>query len=176
MISKQCHLCQKVVVRTPSDFARSRSGRAFCSRSCAATSNNHSMPKRVKSTRCVHCEEPIRWGYKRCKLCHLSRLKLDQKTLLQATLGRTDASRFTGVRSHARRVFADSGKPRECAVCGYKTHVEICHIRDISTFPLETPVIKINALVNLVALCPNHHWEFDRGLLVMGPTGFEPVS
>ncbi len=133
------------------------------------------MPKRVKSTRCINCQEPVRYGYRRCKTCHEAQLRLDRKTLLEATLGRIDASRYTGVRSHARKVFAESGKPRQCAVCGYSTHVEICHIRDISTFPMETLASEINALTNLVALCPNHHWELDRGLIQMGPVGFEPT-
>jgi predicted restriction endonuclease len=79
------------------------------------------------------------------------------------------------VRSHARKVFAESGKPKKCAVCGYDKHVEICHVREIATFPPETPVREINDLTNLVALCPNHHWELDHGLLRVGPTGFEPV-
>ena len=175
MISKPCHRCQQPVVRSPEDFARSKTGRYFCSRSCAATSNNHSMPKRVKRTRCVTCQEPIRWGYRRCKTCHQAQVRLDRRTLSEATLGRKDASRYTGVRSHARKVFAESGKPRRCAVCGYATHVEICHIREIAAFPPDASVSEINALSNLIALCPNHHWELDRGLVQMGPVGFEPT-
>jgi hypothetical protein len=175
MISKPCHVCQTLVTRMPSEFAKSVSGRAFCSRSCSATFNNHNMPKRVKSTRCIDCQGPIRWGYRRCKACHEQLRRLDQKTLQEATLGRTDATRYTGVRSHARKVFADSGKPKQCVVCGYDKHVEICHICEISAFPPETPVIVVNDLANLVALCPNHHWELDNGLIQMGLTGFEPV-
>lgn len=176
MISKPCHTCQRVVTRPPCDFARSASGRIFCSRSCSASFNNRVMPKRIKSTRCIECQEPIRWGYRRCKTCHEALRRLDQKTLLEATRGRKDATRYTGVRSHARKVYADSGRPKQCAVCGYSKHVEICHIRDISTFPMETPVIEVNDINNLVALCPNHHWEFDNDLIRVGPTGFEPVS
>lgn len=175
MISKPCYVCQKLVTRPPSQFAKSASGRAYCSRTCSAISNNRSMPKRVKSTRCVECQEPIRWGYRRCRACHEKLRLLEQKTLGEATRGRTDASRYTGVRSHARKVFAESGRPKMCAVCGYSNHIEICHLREISTFPPETPIIVVNDLSNLAALCPNHHWELDNGLLRMGPTGFEPV-
>ena len=175
MISQPCHNCQKLVVRTPKEFAKSRTGRVYCSRSCCATSNNRSMPKRKKSTKCIACQEPIRWGYRRCKKCHEQLRRLDQKTLQEATLGRTDATRYTGVRSHARTVYAASGRPKQCAVCGYDKHVEICHIREISAFPPETPVTVVNDLANLVALCPNHHWELDNGLIQMGLTGFEPV-
>lgn len=45
----------------------------------------------------------------------------------------------------------------------------------------QQPVIRTakefaKSLNNLVALCPNHHREFDRGLIRMGPAGFEPAS
>jgi hypothetical protein len=54
-----------------------------------------------------------------------------------------------------------------CKNCGYDRHVEICHIRPINSFPEDTPVAVVNDLSNLVALCPNCHWEFDHGLLVL---------
>jgi len=52
-----------------------------------------------------------------------------------------------------------------CAVCGYDLHVEVCHIKDIKWYPDDTLVAVINHLDNLVALCKNHHWEFDSGHL-----------
>ncbi len=58
-----------------------------------------------------------------------------------------------------------SNRPRVCHNCGYDKHVEICHIRAIGDFPDETPVSVVSGIENLVALCPNCHWEFDRGLL-----------
>lgn len=52
-----------------------------------------------------------------------------------------------------------------CAVCGYATYVEICHVTPISAHGDDELVVTINALSNLVALCPTHHKEYDNGLL-----------
>ena len=48
---------------------------------------------------------------------------------------------------------------------GYDKHYEVCHIKAVSDFSEDTPITVINHIDNLVALCPNHHWEFDNGLL-----------
>lgn len=46
--------------------------------------------------------------------------------------------------------------------CTYDKHVQVCHKRAISDFPLDTPLSVVNSLDNLIVLCPNHHWEFDH--------------
>lgn len=50
-------------------------------------------------------------------------------------------------------------------ICGYSKHVEICHVKDICEFSIETLITEINSIKNLKALCPTHHWEFDHGYL-----------
>lgn len=52
-----------------------------------------------------------------------------------------------------------------CFTCSYNKHVELAHIRPLSSFPPETLLGDINAESNVVQLCPNCHWEFDHGLL-----------
>lgn len=52
-----------------------------------------------------------------------------------------------------------------CAVCAYDGHVEVCHIDALAAFDDLVSVGEINALSNLVALCPTHHWELDNGEL-----------
>lgn len=66
---------------------------------------------------------------------------------------------------HARRVFFRSGLPKECKVCQYDTHIDIAHIKSVSSFPDDAKISEINSSENLMALCPNHHWEFDSGLI-----------
>ena len=56
-------------------------------------------------------------------------------------------------------------KVNECSNCGYDKHVEIAHIKAVSDFSEEILVTIINDPSNLIALCPNCHWEFDNGLL-----------
>ncbi|MFN8530060.1 MAG: HNH endonuclease [Anaerolineae bacterium] len=71
------------------------------------------------------------------------------------------------LRALARSAYEQSGAPRVCKNCGYAKHVEICHIKAISSFPPETLVEVVNDAANLVALCPNCHWEFDHGMLTL---------
>lgn len=52
-----------------------------------------------------------------------------------------------------------------CENCGYNKHTELCHIKDVTLFPLETTLGEINDIKNIVVLCPNCHWEFDNGRL-----------
>lgn len=51
---------------------------------------------------------------------------------------------------------------RECRVCGYDLHVDLCHVRAIHSFPADTKLIEVNAEENLVYLCPTHHWEQEN--------------
>lgn len=71
----------------------------------------------------------------------------------------------SAIRKRAEKVFSDSGKPLKCAICGYDVHVEIAHIKAVADFPGDTLISEINSEDNLIALCPNHHWEYDHGIL-----------
>ena len=51
---------------------------------------------------------------------------------------------------------------KPCFICGYDKHVELCHIKPISEFPPETLVSEVNDISNVVQLCRNCHWEFDK--------------
>ena len=71
----------------------------------------------------------------------------------------------TAIRKLADSAYKASNKPRECAICGYNKHIEIAHIKGVSEFDDDSLISEINDIDNLVALCPNHHWEFDSGVL-----------
>ena len=71
------------------------------------------------------------------------------------------SSAFALVRSRARTVIK-SLNITKCQKCGYSKHVEVCHRKPISSYPLDTLVSVINAESNLLVLCPNCHWEFDH--------------
>jgi len=61
--------------------------------------------------------------------------------------------------------YNNSDRPLICAICGYSNKVEICHIKSVASFSKAASISEINNIDNLVALCPNHHWEFDKGLI-----------
>ena len=69
------------------------------------------------------------------------------------------------IRRHAQKTFESSSKEKHCKICGYDKHYEVAHIKAVSEFSDNTLISEINDLDNLVALCPNHHWEYDNGLL-----------
>lgn len=71
----------------------------------------------------------------------------------------------TTIRKNACDVFSKSGKEYKCIVCGYEKHVDIAHIKSVSDFDDTCLMIEINDINNLVALCPNHHWEYDHSSL-----------
>ena len=52
-----------------------------------------------------------------------------------------------------------------CQVCQYSFHIELAHIKPISSFDLDTPINIVNDPSNILVLCRNHHWEFDHGVL-----------
>lgn len=163
-ITCTCINCGENVERTPSAIR----GNIFCTRSCAAKYNNSiSMgSKRKKSKKCQICSELILSDRTYCKQCYSEKHCLDEKTLFEVTKHKGKlASKFSGVRGNARIIYRDNNLPKCCFLCGYNKHIEICHIKSISSFP-ETALIKeINSIENLVALCRNHHWELDHELL-----------
>ncbi|HLD91434.1 MAG TPA: HNH endonuclease signature motif containing protein [Patescibacteria group bacterium] len=52
-----------------------------------------------------------------------------------------------------------------CQKCNYDKHIDLCHIKPIRSFSLDTTLGEINSPENNLVLCLNHHWEFDHGIL-----------
>ena len=52
---------------------------------------------------------------------------------------------------------------RRCTKLGIVLNSQLC--RPVSEFYENTPIFEINSITNLIALCPNHHWEYDNGIL-----------
>ena len=155
---------RKRVIKCP-ECGQETTNPKFCSSSCAAKYNNRAHPKRKAAQRfCKHCGTPIPAKRTTCDHCNPSYVDWAQRTLgdIRQT---AKYQAHAEIRDNARSAFERANLPRACRNCGYDKHVEICHIRAINSFPDDTPIAVINALDNLVALCPNCHWEFDHGLL-----------
>jgi len=142
-----CHCC-RVLTDNPK----------FCSRSCSAKVSNKCKPKRVAKLRsCIRCGCQV---FRRRTVCD------DCLTPLDVTLEEIQytkhgaASAFALVRSRARAITKDWEKV--CSHCGYSKHVEVCHIKAVSEYPLDSRVSIVNDPSNLILLCPNCHWEFDH--------------
>lgn len=169
----------------------------FCNKSCAAKHNNWKTPKRralrEKLGQCSVCKSSINLkrapsgGFIARKLCDAclaiykthkmrvvrdsleSKISFESVTKCELFKNRKNwQSANSCIRKHARRIYALGNGAKECKVCGYNNHIQVCHIDQVCDFSDETTIAEINALSNLVALCPNHHWELDHGLLILG--------
>lgn len=176
-----CHECETVIKIKDNEKAAEARRRSFCSLSCSAKYNNTGRERYVggKKSKCCHCGVEISLHYskrghryverKYCRGCfkrklHISRVDDRAKGDLFASYANWQSAR-SAIRKCAFRSFEMSGKPKVCDACGYSTHVDICHLIPVSDFPDETLIREINHIDNLVALCKNHHWELDNGIL-----------
>lgn len=116
------------------------------------------VAKKIKV--CKTCEEPIANKYTYCKIC----FRIKQKNEATQNKKRSE-SRGNRIREDARRKYLASGLSKECIVCKYFKHVDVCHIKDVCSFSDDALISEINKLDNLIALCKNHHWELDRDML-----------
>lgn len=179
-----CGQCGETVSKyvSPTDIKEMN----FCSQSCSASFQNKRSPKRKPQGKCQTCGAAIPSGKTFCAEHKKVRVPIakmtvkkcagnpkvlrgrNQKTLGEAknTTGRP-ANAFTGVRFNARVEMEEAKIPKVCAACGYSKHVQCCHKKPISSFPPETLIGVVNALSNLVWLCPNCHWEYDHGQLTL---------
>lgn len=64
----------------------------------------------------------------------------------------------------AQQQYEKSDKPKYCLICNYP-YYEIAHITAVSDFPDCATISEINSIDNLIALCRNHHYEYDNDLL-----------
>ena len=148
----------------------------FCSRSCAASFNNK-IPKRKLAHTCSDCLKIIHRGTKRCRECagKFQNRLWRNKELGELKKGNAKNYGYPMIRNDSRNTYIKSGKAMSCVVCEYDLHVDICHIKDIKSYALDTPIYIINDINNLIALCKNHHWEFDSGYLSASDLGLPSI-
>lgn len=75
----------------------------------------------------------------------------------------------SAIRKLAEKIYKENKPECKCVVCGYDKHIEIAHIKSVSSFSDDSTIYEINDINNLIGLCPNHHWEYDHGILNIEP-------
>jgi len=169
--------CVKCSVSFPSD----RKNRRFCSSSCAASFNNAGKRKnppierhcntcsavffRTKSHRSINLCEKCFLDYEERKWFYRNKT-IKEYVELASVKGKHPSWRNSHIRLFAR-AWNSSIRTHPCQKCGYSNHVELCHIKPITSFPETATIGEVNAAENLLVLCRNCHWEFDNGLLVL---------
>lgn len=160
----KCKNCGIMFDKTPSDIKKSPNH--FHNRSCATTYNNRKNPKRKKKKYyCKVCGTEVPHRRTVCDKHLHNRVDWSKRTLKDILVinGRRQDN-YMRIRDHARKLYIRSERPQCCERCGYTHHFQICHIKPIYEFNLNTPITVVNAPENLIALCPNCHWELDNGL------------
>ena len=148
--------------------------KTFCDHSCAAKYNNLGVQRNLPRSPLVKCD---RCGNetRNKKFCSNECRKVSQKTFIESlgSLSKDELfsrranyhSARTAIVRHAGMIYGDSGKPYKCIACGYSLSVQVCHLRNVASFSGSTLISEINDKDNLVAMCRNHHWEYDNGYL-----------
>ena len=140
----------------------------FCGHSCAAHLNNMKYPKRFSET-----TEKCECGGKKqrksicCQFCNWERIleKNLDKTLKECTREGPTNTKHCHVRAIAHVVLEKNHIPKKCKVCGFDSVLDVCHIKEISSFEDDTLLREINSLINVVYLCPNHHRMLHKKMI-----------
>lgn len=190
-----CQQCNSKIEVRPKDRVNEVKKKKYCSQKCAAISSNKgvSRNKTKKNVKeivnsdgvlekfmpCLECGTDVkikkgknRWNYDRqyCDDCgyvkrfvRTGECRLEEETKESLFKRRPDwNSARVVITRNARNAFVGE---RKCFKCGYDKAVEICHIQSVSSFDGSATIGEVNHPTNLVALCRNHHWEFDHGYL-----------
>jgi len=173
-VEVECLTCSKFFLKDSVELKKHP--RSFCSRSCAAKTNNLGIRRHPPRT-CKKCKEQYITTKEHrsltfCKNCKLNHFNSDiAKTLSLDDYRNRDSVKNkhpSWISSHVRLFNRSWNKPLielPCQKCGYSLHTELCHIKPISKFDGNTTLGEINDPSNILVLCPNHHWEFDNGKL-----------
>lgn len=185
---RYCKQCGVIILVKMTEKPSETNKKRFCSKSCAAIYNNKKFPKKIaKIWYCEVCREETTANRKYCDGCLqiINSLKgkkvanyqiqtnkyndwsninqMTKQEVLEKS-GNSWTMKCTITRC-ARRSYRKTSRQQSCQICGYDKHINICHIKDIKDFPANSLIGEINDLNNLIALCPNHHWEFDHNRL-----------
>lgn len=149
----------------------------YCDHKCYSNSTikSYKTKKEYKCTKCkiVHLSSTGNRRY--CESClkiikeknlkYRKTLDLNQNKASFFNKSKSWQSARSQIQKNARKIYFASDKPKICMRCGYNKHVEVCHIKAVSEFSDNSLLAEINDINNFLALCPNHHWEFDNGYL-----------
>ncbi len=161
----QCLYCKQ-------DFSRKKTSHdkmMFCKRQCASLN----MKKNSKIKLCKYCSINNVIGKKiSCDECktirsskHRRQIFYEETTLEQLKEKYSTLAYHAKIRGISRQIYKASKGSMQCEACGYSLHVDICHIKDVKDFNMQSTLIEVNNINNLIALDKRCHWEFDHGYL-----------
>lgn len=169
-----CLFCKNPILVKDGELLTYIKNKKFCNHSCSASYNNSLRQKKEILKKCSNCGELFETYNKKnnycssiCKTINLSIdfIKMTKKELFERRKNYQSAR--GSIQTHALKFYKKSDKIQKCCICGYDKFFEVAHIKSVSSFSDDTLIEEINNINNLLALCPNHHWELDNGLLIL---------
>lgn len=156
----KCQHCHEIILVPEKGKIHQTKIKKFCNSSCASSFNNKARFV-VKPKILIEFVKGQIKNISSPKWPHVNKTK---KELFDSCEKWQTARGY--IQKHARYVYNNSDKPKECIECGYSRHYQVAHFESVSSFPGSALIIEeINNIKNLIALCPTHHWEFDNGFL-----------
>ena len=153
-----CLFCNNIIQVKGQQKVREARDKKFCSRSCSASYNNSTrkIGKQCNSEKKVKVEAEEKTVPKKViTFLSLTRLELYTRSL-------NNYAARSAICKNARYVYKKSDRDKFCSECNYTKYYEVCHIKAVSDFNDDSLIREINDLDNLIALCPNCHWEHDN--------------
>ena len=171
--SFKCECCNIFYIRT-----LNHRNEKFCSRDCLIKMRNLNKQntikkknKNYKKKQCATCTNVIHFYSIHCGQCHmLTEREIIRNTTLNeyhqkiSVLGKHPSWINAQIRQFNRSWNKELTK-LPCAYCTYDKHVELAHIKAVTSFDGHNTIGEVNELPNIIQLCRNCHWEFDNGLL-----------
>lgn len=177
-IKTVCNCCNREIEKDHWNVIENKP--LYCSRRCSNIKSNSRWDNYISKNERGVCEKcgnrrDVRNKSKLCQLC----LNVERKTkVLEMTIGELKEKHklkigkwySAEIRNHCRNHNVELTK-LPCQKCGYDKHVELCHIKPVNTFGDDITIREVNNPSNIIVLCPNHHWEFDNGVLTLQEIG-----
>lgn len=154
---KVCKFCNKIIDVRDNEKIKNVRMRKFCTIECYKNFRRDNVKPKMKN------KKGVGRGRKKWPPEEFSVHNKTKGELLTSRLNFQSAR--GAIVKHAKAVYEFSSKLKVCVICGYSKHIEICHIKNVSDFDVNVKINEINNINNLIALCRNHHWEFDNGLI-----------
>jgi hypothetical protein len=153
-----CKTCGSIIDVSDNQKVSEVKKKNFCNQSCSATFNNKLRVENTsKDTKKSKSNlKPEKYSY----FDGISKKMFFEKKGIYYKFR-------AEIRKHAQWIYSINNGSKTCKVCGYDKHIQVCHIKSVSSFNDDDLITKINSIDNLIGLCPNHHWEYDNGYLVL---------
>jgi hypothetical protein len=169
-----CVNCNKPFEKSPLEIKRTKNN--FCSQSCSASFNNKGTQRNPPKLRiCKICGKKYYFTRKtkskiKCDACFKTYEEMTDtyksRTLAEYHKKPSVKNKHPSWKnSHIRalnRSWNKSLLKKPCQICGYSMHIELCHIKPVTSFPETATLGEVNHPDNNLVLCPNHHWEYDN--------------